>query len=882
MDLLFELYDVHLKVKTDTPESFEEFIHWGQTLLTDFNDIDQYLVDTQLLFKYLDETKAIKLWNLDGKPLTDFEKEYLKFFNSLDAYYSLLKEKLLQRNTVYQGLANRYLAENPSAITLTDKTILFCGFNALTDSEKAIIKHLHQSCNVELIWDADNYYFDDPIQEAGFFLRNNLKKIPSDEIKWINNDLLTDKKEINIYAVPKKAGQAKYAGQLLKEIDSGQSGQTKTAVILNEEHLLIPLLNALPENVESCNITMGMPLSRNAMYNLIAAIFRLHVYAEQSSGKKEGSDIAYYYRNILLILNNPYIQNYFISDHEHLTFSEYLQKSNKGFYTLSELSKLLASCYKEHEVLMKFFVPWKNDTGIGLELTRQCIGNIKKKIKSGLQQKDYTAEKLLELEYIFYFNRICEKIERLNSKYSFLKHVKSLLLLFEHYTIHEKIPFYGEPLKGIQIMGMLETRTLDFEQVIMLSVNEGILPSGKTGSSFIPFDIKREFGLPTHIEKDSIFAYHFYRLLQRSKKVSLIYDTEGSSIGGGDKSRFITQIMHELPKSNPNIRITQAVVSTPIPSQATQPDIFIQNSKQIIQKILETFNKGISPSAISTYKRCRLQFYFSVITKIPENETVEEKMEASTLGNIIHDALRRLYEPFTNQSLNEDTFKIIKSMEASAIADAFSTAYPDGDISNGKNYLLFDVIRNLIASFIDAELARIRKEKNNENLQILFTEKKLQHAFSLGVTDNAYPVTFKGIADRIDLLNKTIRIVDYKTGKVLPNELRNWGIPDLFEGTKYDKAFQLVYYSYLLRFDESFRNNPETFPESGIFSLQQPRQELIKLIYPQATNAEDFFSAFQHHLQEFLKNMLNPDNGFEQTTDTAHCEYCGYRLICNR
>ncbi|MFA5780947.1 MAG: hypothetical protein WC868_01610, partial [Bacteroidales bacterium] len=547
--LLFEFYSVYKEMEGTNAQPFDEFMTWGQVLLNDYNDADLNLADTESLFQYLNEAKALSLWNLEGLPLTDHENNYLKFYNSLSRYYKGFVSLLLNKNTGYQGLVYKTAAENivEYSQSPTFQNIIFAGFNAITASEEKIIKALTASGKAEIFWDAEKYYMDNDVQEAGTFLRKYRKYWKLKEFNWIEDHFAEDTKNITITGVPLKIGQTGLAGALLSEMNDDKANSENTALVLADESLLIPMLYSIPENVKDINITMGYPLSNSTAHSLFLNIFTLH---ENSRKYSSGKTIRFYYKDIVNLLSHPYFQ--MIGATGKTSWVEEIlsgiKNSNRIFYTYKEIAPQV----KHPEISSLFEKTIENPDDL-LNWFTSIIGVIRDILISGNKTKNNNGG--FDLEYLFHYAVIITKIKNLFKKYGFINDIKTLRKIFSCLAETATMPFYGEPLKGLQIMGMLETRALDFENIIILSVNEGILPSGRFQSTFIPYDIKKEMGLNTYKQKESIFAYHFYRLLQRAKNIHIIYNTQADDFGSGEKSRFITQIVEELPRYNSKINI---------------------------------------------------------------------------------------------------------------------------------------------------------------------------------------------------------------------------------------------------------------------------------------------------------------------------------------
>ncbi len=878
-----ELYNVHVEKESTAAQSFGEFLKWGQVLLNDFNEIDMYLVSSDQLFSYLTETKALSLWNPDKSSLTDFQVKYLQFYNSLRDYHQLLVNRLLEKKQVYHGLAYRHLAENieKKSSELNYRKIIFAGFNALTKAEEKIISYLEKSGLAEIFWDADAYYVENEIQEAGKFIRNYMRKHSSANLKWMGNYLNNDAKEIQIIGVPQQVCQAKVTGQILQEFAESSDDLRETAVVLNDESLIEPLLNSIPESIKEYNLTMGLPLRNSAMFRLIKLIIELQINALKFK-KPENNNVRYYYRDILNVLEHPYIR-LVLKNMKSEDIAKLIQKSNKVFFDFDEILTTYCSG-NEHikSFCVSLFQPWNEHPENAIKNIIEVIKILKIHVTNQSSDREKKENKSdLIIEYLFHFSKILNKLKKLVTEYPYIDNVIIFKDLFFSIVRSINLPFYGEPLRGLQVMGMLETRNLDFKNLIMLSVNDDFIPSGKTSNSFIPFEIKRDFKLPTHRERNAVFAYHFYRILQRSKQIYLLYNTESGELGGGDKSRFILQIQNELVKSNPAIKIQEKILSVPIGKNYTDKSIIINKSPQILDILNTYLQKGCSASALNIYRNCSLQFYFRYIVGLEETEKIEETIEASTLGTVIHDVLQKLYAPLKRKIILPSDIESMMLKVNALIADSFKENYQGGDINYGKNLLIVKVANIFIRKFLKKEIKFINDLTNRgDELIIEDVERKFMTDFRFAKDNLNYNIRLKGIFDRVDSVGDSVRIIDYKTGKVIQSELKFKDWEDLLHETKFDKCFQLLFYSYIY-----WKSKPIDVSQlmPGIISFRNLRQGFLNIELPEKSEfSEDVLLQFESILKNILLDMLNPEVAFSQTTEVGNCKYCTFNSICNR
>ena len=884
--LLFELYETVKNVNKNETESFDEFSKWGQILLSDLNEIDSYLVDATQLFGNLKDIKELEAWSLNTEEgLSDFQKQYLCFWQSLKAYYFDFNKRLLDKHLAYQGLAYKIVASTIEERVNKHpwKKIIFAGFNALNKAEEQIIEELLNIGKAEIIWDTDSYYINDTRQEAGKFIRkyNNLgsfKKSPHKNNVFDDNLLSTEDKHITIIGAAKNVAQAKVAGNLVAEFQKQYDSLQNTALVLADENLLFPVLHSLPENIEDINVTMGYPLKNTPVAGYFDLVFNLHINAIKLSQGKE--KYSFYHKDLLKLLSHPFTNILIFDKAFHNSVKpviKAIQDKNIVFAAFSTLEKIITEKQENtFEILRPIFKHWQKPTN-AIECALYLIETLKNAIVA--QGNDASKNKAnLELEYLFAFTKIIKRIQTLMTDYpGSIPDLKTLQNILRQIVKGTTLPFYGEPLMGLQVMGMLETRTLDFENIILLSCNEDILPSGKTMNSFIPFELKRYFGLPTYSEKDAIFAYHFYRLIQRAKNIYLLYNTESDALGSGEKSRFLTQLIHELPKVNKHVLIEEKLVNIPVAIDNIGNVITIKKSSVIIELLNVKAEKGFSPSLLNTYRNCSLQFYFQAIAGLREVDEVEETIGADTLGNAIHEVLETLYQPFIGKKIKGTDIKEIKKLVETLTISVFEKEYSKTEISCGKNLLTIKVALKFLNNFLDSEFKFINIcEQEGKPLIIKELEQKLESSVTIG----NQLIKLHGKADRIDSVGSLLRIIDYKTGLAESKELKFEGWGDIKTESKLAKSFQLLMYAWMVQ-----KMNPviQDNMVSGIITFRELSAGLktVKINNNDLLNIAVLMK-FEEQLKNILVEIFNPEIEFTQTADPNNCEYCAFKGICNR
>jgi hypothetical protein len=885
--LLIELYDVHKRIEGKNSRSFDEFLNWGQILLADFNDVDLCLVNPDDLFGYLSESKAISLWNTDGKPLTEHQQKYLNSYRLLAEYYRQFSKKISSEHLAYQGMVYRYVAENIDIENVSGRwnRIIFAGFNALTAAEETIIKKLVDSGKADILWDTDKYYMQNELQEAGTIIRRNQKSIAAKDFKWLSEDYLTIPKNIQVIGAVNGISQAKVVGNIIKDFfakDLNDPEQLlKTAIVLLDENLLLPLLYSLPSGVSQLNITMGYPLKHSSAYNFFDNLFELHRNVKRLGESSYSGKQGFYFKDVLKLFTHPYMMKIFDGNKESI--ANIILKKNKVFWYRTELLALFPVEQKEAaEVFKELLADWNSQPFSCFEHMKHFIAFVHKTITEEHQGNEKMISDFqlsIELEYLYVFTKIINNLEYSVKTLEGEAELKTLHNLFKQIVGASKLPFYGEPLRGLQLMGLLETRTLDFENLILLSANEGHLPSGKSSSSLIPYDIKQIFKMATYKDNDSVYAYHFYRLLQRAKNVYLLYNTEVDDLGKGERSRFVNQMINELPGYNNKVTITERIVSGIPEKHNIDYTISIAKDDIVYPMLKEAAVKGLSPSAINTYRNCKLRFYFQNIIRLKEMEDVMEKIDAATLGNIIHESLAELYEPYVNTVITSEIIEKLAKNSEDAVRKAFLNYFKSDEISYGKNYLIYKVALKLIGRFFSKEKESIEAlQLENKSLKILALETNIEKEIKLTVNNDIICIKLHGKADRIDCTEEVVRIIDYKTGYFDSKDLmiKQWN--DLTNKPTMDKCFQLLFYSYLAeeKYDKTIL--------AGIISFKKLSEGFVVVrdVSKEEHSADNYLKSFDFIVRQILTDMFERAVPFDQTDDYERCELCPYNLICHR
>ena len=834
----------------------QEFFPYAAQMAKDFDEIDQYGVDAEKLFAHLKDAKEIEEWNLNLE--NGVESNYLKFFGSLLSYYNNLRNTLQKNGQGYYGLITKKIASYDDA-TLQKCTqgrkIIFAGFNALTRTEENIIVRMVENGNAVMLWDLDSYYFEDEKQEAGYFARKFFQKHPDIEKNFIGDSFLTQKKEINVISVSGNAVQTNALQLALQDkVDKEDKKDKKRVIVLADESLLIPVLNSIPESCGNIQVTMGYPFDKTIVYHFVDQWFRYQSTLSDDENKL-------YLWTFLRFCNSDFIKLIFNGlEYEKLnTWLMKMAKDSVYYFKKSDLKQ-----FEEYTQLYDFL----NITTKKWQNAKDCVDSLKEVLlvsMAKLGKNDNFVKNQISVA-----GRIANRLELLLKKYSDYIKIIDLQMLYAQVAGQMSINLQGDK-EGLQIMGLLETRNLDFDVIHFLSVNEGILPQNKNNNSLIPFDLRKAYGLPTYDQQQSVYAYHFYRLLQNAKEINLYYNNIADLSGMGEPSRFIRQLEFEYAKNNPKVKLEYWQYKSPSINEK-QSGIEIVKTDEILAKI-----HSLSPTSIGCYVRCPLQYYWKNVEQI-EDKSPDEEIQVNVVGSIIHATLDNFYKLFNHEVISLPLFdemykKHFKDCyHKSLIYNGFANGLPD----TGFNYLNKTVIDNMLDNFIKYERKFLEE---NKQLSIIDTEKELEKYIDI----QGHKVRLHGFADRIDKVGDEIRIIDYKTGKVNPYDVK---INDKVEGITgmAEKSIQLLMYKYLYLSENS--EHPEISEQlikPGIVGFQKLSHGIYNLEISEAHElSQSFKETCDKYFNEFLEELFNKDIPFTQTEDTKNCSFCDFKNICKR
>ena len=888
INMLFMLYDIYVRHSGST-ETFDEFLYWGEMLLNDFDDVDKYMADARMLFtnvtdlreiendfSFLDaeQIAAIRTFWSSFYPKGDSpnQEEFLAVWKILYTLYNDLRDALAAEGRGYEGMIFREVVEQMEQNNCCDlpyTKVVFVGLNALSVAEERFLIQLQKRGIADFYWDYASDKVTDPNNKASYFVERNLKNFPSQYPLPAEEKVDT---EIEVIGIPSGIGQAKQVytllNELCKEDEMSPEEALRTAIILPDEHLLIPVLNAIPEQIRRINVTMGYPLAGTPVASLMEYILAL-----QKNVRYVDRQPVFYFRDVLPILNHRYISstcpeivNALVKD---------IAENNRIYISAADLGKT--------DLLSVLFLPVTDVNTFSDYLINvlQELNKVMHALSSGEEEEDATQRTNdLEQEFIFHYFTTVNRMKEIMQDAGIEMKIDTYFRLLKRVTDTITIPFRGEPLSGLQIMGVLETRALDFDRLIILSMNEGIFPLRKAANSFIPYNLRRGFGLPTYEHQDSVWAYHFYRLIYRASHVSLLYDTRSNGLQTGEVSRFVHQLHYHYEVPLQNKLVVYNV------SSAKTPALQVKKTDEVMQR-LKAFHKGgnraISASAVNTYLDCPLKFYFSVVEGIQEEEEVSETIESNVFGSILHKVMEELYMPLCGKIVTADLLKAIKKdtpVLTGAIARAFAEIFFMSDVVRpltGQNFLIGEMIRKYVEKILE-------RDSKLTPFRYIESERKINRLFTLG--DNRTEIQLKGFIDRIDEVRDAIRIIDYKSGS---GTSVFTSVESLFDKEDKDRAkavMQVFMYSWMLGAAPAGKTiQPGIYYMRTLFSDSFDASVSRRIERTKTEPVTDFSAyseAFEGELRRCLDEIFGRETPFTQTTTEKACAWCPFKDICGK
>jgi len=875
LDAVLGLYKLYGKMRPN-PEGIDEFFHWGEMMLRDFDELDKYLVDPDQLFRNLSDLKELEdpLAGMDQAQLAFIrqfwegfqagadspeKQKFLQIWDLLPRLYALLRQDLLEDGAGYPGMLYRELCESiarGNEQKLPWKRILVVGFNALNAAEIQIFHWLKRR-GAWFFWDYDHSYLDDSLQEAGRFLRDNLRRFPPRV--HLDHFRREGHPGLRIFELPTDILQAKTAHRILEESAAVREDScTDTAVVLCDEELLMPVLLSLPSSPEETNITMGYPLASTSLAAFLNALFRLQHNARTSSDGR----LSFYHRDVRSLLMHPYTDG----------------GAAKGAHPLLEqmtrqnLVRIEATLFAGELERLIFQKP-----GTQAELFAYL-----KQIFAHLMAREEAEEKGMEQLQGEFMARFLGELHVLESSLTDGPEfpVELLQNLLRRMVRTLRVPFEGEPLSGLQLMGILETRLLDFRHVVLLSMNEEIMPAGSDAQSYIPYALRRAFGMPGKEEKEAIYAYYFYRLLQRADQVDLLYNSSTEGMRSGEMSRYLQQLV--FSRGIRPIQPGMEVKARPRPVLEVPHDTFVD------ERLKSYLGSGseqsyLSPSAINAYVSCSLKFYFRYLAGIGEVDQVSEEMDPSGFGTVVHESMKVLYGELGKEGGEWIRKEALQKLLASprlreVLQEEFLREQKGKGSIEGRNLIILEVMERYLKHIIRHDLKLVP-------FRMVSAENKYLRSLPLRWGKDQVQVWLGGKIDRVDEVDGRLRVIDYKTGKA---KTSFGSLEELFDGGRESRngaALQTLLYAWLL--GESHPGEPIA---PGLYVMQDLLEDdsdpLLRWGPPQGkTPIRDFAeleSEYLGLLTEKLEELFNPAHPFVQTTNEKLCRHCDYAPICGK
>ena len=886
--LVCELYKIFRR-ETQSTETLDDFYFWGEMLISDFDDADKNRVDTDKLFSNLqdlrnimddytfiddEQEEAIRQFfqNFSIERRTALKERFISLWNVLGNIYKGFRESLASQNIAYEGMMYRHVIEHLDVDKLPYEKYVFVGFNVLNKVEHTLFTQLKDAGKAVFYWDYDEFYMKENRQavthEAGEFIRRNLRDFPSP----LSGELfknLSKPKEVHYIASSTENAQARYLPQWIR--NNLTTPEKETAVVLCNEALLQPVLHSLPAEVKHVNITMGFPLSQTPVYSFLIALLELHTHGFNfKSGR-------YTFQSVVTLLKHPYTRQ--LTGQAELLEKE-LTRNNRFYPLPGELGK--------DEFLTRLFTPLSGNLNLCIRLseTLQQVAGIYQANTSGTEDTD--AFNQLYRESLFKAYTTINRFRTLIEEDELTVQSETFRRLLVKVLSATNIPFHGEPAIGMQVMGVLETRNLDFRHLVLLSVNEGQLPKSGGDSSFIPYNLRKAFGMTTIEHKIAVYAYYFYRLLQRAERITLIYNTSSDGLNRGEWSRFMLQFLIEWPHP-----ITRQFLEAGQSPQGTSP-ITVEKTPDVMRQMQSLFDvranpkAKFSPSALNYYLDCPLKFYYRYVAGLSAPDEVSAEIDSATFGSIFHYAAEHIYKDLTTHGkvINKEALETLLRNEVK-LQDYVDTAFKK---------LFFNVPQNEKPEYNGVQLinsaviARYLKQLLQNDLRyapftFIASEMEVDEPIDIQTPKGVIKSRIGGIIDRMDSKDGTLRIVDYKTGgdADTPPHVESLFIPDKKRSNYVFQTF--LYAAIMCRKQPTMKIVPallyihraatETY--SPVIQMGEPRKPKEAV--------EDFSKyekEYRERLQGLLEEIFNPEKSFTQTEIIEKCTYCDFKALCKR
>ena len=886
--LVCELYKIFRR-ETQSTETLDDFYFWGEMLISDFDDADKNKVDTDKLFSNLqdlrnimddytfiddEQEEAIRQFfqNFSIERRTALKERFISLWNVLGNIYKGFRESLASQNIAYEGMMYRHVIEHLDVDKLPYEKYIFVGFNVLNKVEHTLFTQLKDAGKAVFYWDYDEFYMKENRQavthEAGEFIRRNLRDFPSP----LSGELfknLSKPKEVHYIASSTENAQARYLPQWIR--NNLTTPEKETAVVLCNEALLQPVLHSLPAEVKHVNITMGFPLSQTPVYSFLIALLELHTHGFNfKSGR-------YTFQSVVTLLKHPYTRQ--LTGQAELLEKE-LTRNNRFYPLPGELGK--------DEFLTRLFTPLSGNLNLCIRLseTLQQVAGIYQANTSGTEDTD--AFNQLYRESLFKAYTTINRFRTLIEEDELTVQSETFRRLLVKVLSATNIPFHGEPAIGMQVMGVLETRNLDFRHLVLLSVNEGQLPKSGGDSSFIPYNLRKAFGMTTIEHKIAVYAYYFYRLLQRAERITLMYNTSSDGLNRGEWSRFMLQFLIEWPHP-----ITRQFLEAGQSPQGTSP-ITVEKTPDVMRQMQSLFDvranpkAKFSPSALNYYLDCPLKFYYRYVAGLSAPDEVSAEIDSATFGSIFHYAAEHIYKDLTTHGkvINKEALETLLRNEVK-LQDYVDTAFKK---------LFFNVPQNEKPEYNGVQLinsaviARYLKQLLQNDLRyapftFIASEMEVDEPIDIQTPKGVIKSRIGGIIDRMDSKDGTLRIVDYKTGgdADTPPHVESLFIPDK---KRSNYVFQTFLYAAIM-----CRKQPTMKIAPALLYIHRAATETYSPVIQMGESrkpkeaVEDFSKyekEYRERLQGLLEEIFNPEKSFTQTEIIEKCTYCDFKALCKR
>ncbi len=880
--LLTELYKVYSRHHT---EPFDKFYHWGEMLLSDFDMVDKYLVDASQLFRNISDLKEleadvgyltpeqlriINFWRSvgDDTPLSEQKRRFLEIWRSLGAVYTEFRASLREQGIAYSGMLAREAVERigrGEAPELPERHYVVAGFNALSECERRLLVYLSANFKVDFFWDYDDYYTTSPQQEAGRFVRRNLQEMRPED--GVAHDNFRHVARLHAVAASSDVVQCKYAAQLLAQLAASKAKDGRpvpldkeTAVVLTDENLLLPLLYALPEDIGNMNVTMGYPLRNTLAYSLLERLLELQAHARTKDGHT-----LFYHVDVDGLLAHPYIADLCAA-------AQKLRDTIVRDRLISVPDTLLAAT----AAYARVFRAVQGWNGM-MSYLREVIAMASETLYSGDDAK-------YRVEYLGVLGESLAKLHNMMHGCGMDFSVEVTRSLVRRHIQNERIPFKGEPLEGAQVMGILETRNLDFRNVVILSMTDDNFPGVRSAdSSFIPYALRFAYGLPTPEHHEAVYAYYFYRLLQRAENVWMVYSSHADEKSTGEPSRYIRQLEYE--SGHP---IFKSDVGIEVNSPEEEPIAVIKDDA--VMDSLMAFADGrsaMSPTAFSRYVQCPLKFYFASVAKVRTDDELSDEVDNQMFGNIFHKAAELFYQGVVGE---EHPARLLRHKIASgdvemAVESAIRSEYfniKEASVPTPELGGDLMVIRDIVTRYLRDNVAEY--DILHDSFAVLSTEREVLCEFPFTVGGEELKLHFRGFSDRVDSLdNGTIRVVDYKTGSA---HLDFKGVDMLFHGEAKERMSNFIntlLYAMMLRHEYGRDAVPALY-----YVRKMNDAEYSPLLCDKSAGGltgapySVYEEEFEKEVSATLSELFDRNVPFRQCEDAKACEHCDFAAICFR